>query len=213
VIALGIPPDRVTTLRNGVDLDLFRPVDRAEARRRLGLDGPTLLAVGHLAEHKGQDIAVEALVALTDTRLVIAGDGPMEPRLHRLARTLGVSDRVRFAGTLPQEELPLWYGAADALVLASSREGMPNVVLEALACGTPVLATAVGGVPEIVSEPAAGVLMTSRDAAALVGAYRTLCASVPDRTATRRHAERFAWDPTTEGQLRIFDAIRAQAAP
>jgi len=213
VIALGIPADRVTTLRNGVDLESFRPVDRAATRRRLGFDGPTLLSVGHLAEHKGHQVAVEALAALPGVRLVMAGDGPMEARLRRLARTLGVTDRVRFAGILPQEELLWWYGAADALVLASSREGMPNVVLESLACGTPVLATPVGGVPEIVSEPAAGVLMTGRDAASLVEAYRTLFGSPPDRAATRRHAERFAWQPTTEGQLRIFGALRARAGP
>lgn len=209
LVALGVPADRVTTLRNGVDLDFFRPVDREAARRGLDLDGPTLLSVGHLEEHKGHRIVIEALAALPGTTLVIAGDGPQAGALRSFARSLGVADRVRFVGVLPQNELPTWYGAADALALASSREGMPNVVLEALACGTPVVATAVGGVPEIVSTPAAGVLMVRRDAAALVDAFQTLTRSGHDRAAARRHAERFDWRSTTEGQLRIFRGLVA----
>ncbi len=207
LVALGVAPERLTTLRNGVDLDLFRPVDRVLTRNRLGLDGPTLLSVGHLAENKGHHIVLHALAELPDTSLVIAGDGPQAADLRALARTLGVSPRVRFVGTLAQDELPAWYGAADALVLASSREGMPNVVLEALACGTPVVATAVGGIPEVVSVPAAGVLMARRDPQALAEAFRALCRSGIDRAETRRHAERFGWPATTEGQLRIFGAL------
>jgi glycosyltransferase involved in cell wall biosynthesis len=204
LVALGVPADRITTLRNGVDLELFRPGDRAAARSVLGLAGRTLLSVGHLEPNKGHHVVLEALAALPGTTLVIAGDGPQAGSLRALAHRLGLADRVRFVGTLPQQELPSWYGAADALVLASSREGMPNVVLEALACGTPVVATAVGGIPEIVSDQAAGVLMVRRDARALVEALEALFRTPPDRAATRQHAERFDWRSTTEGQLCIF---------
>ena len=205
--ALGVPSDRLTTLRNGVDLELFRPVARQAVRSRLGIDRPTLLSAGHLEEHKGHHLAIEALASLPEAGLVIAGDGPAKGWLQGLARSLGVAHRVRFVGTLPQHQLVDWYGAADALVLASSREGMPNVVLESLACGTPVVATAVGGIPEVVSEPAAGVLVARREAPALAAAIRELLASRPDREATRRHACGFSWQATTEGQLRIFQNL------
>jgi glycosyltransferase involved in cell wall biosynthesis len=208
LLDLGVSPERVTTLRNGVDLDLFRPGDREASRSRLGLDGTTLLSAGHLDEHKGHHLVIEALVALPEARLAIAGDGPDRERLVALARSVGVADRVRFIGTLERSEMIDWYRAADALVLASSREGMPNVVLESLACGTPVVATAVGGVPEVVSGPAAGILAARRDAPALAAAVRELLGTPRDRGATRRHALGFGWQPTTEGQLRIFRGLQ-----
>jgi teichuronic acid biosynthesis glycosyltransferase TuaC len=207
LVELGIPEDRVKVLRNGVDLALFSPGDREAARRELGLKRRTLGSVGWLIERKGHHHAIGALPGLLDTDLLIVGEGPEHGRLERLASSLGVSDRVRFLGTLDQTRLASVYRALDALVLASSREGWANVLLEAMACGTPVVASAVWGTPEVVADPAAGVLMTSIDAEGVTEGVLRLLGNSPDRRATRRYAERFDWDSTTQGQLALFREI------
>lgn len=215
LVALGVDADRITPLRNGIDLQLFQPGDHAQQRADLGLDGYTLLCVGHLVPLKGQHLVIEALSSLPDTTLLIAGDGVERKRLEQLAVRQGVAGRVRFLGAVPQSALPAIYGAADALVLASSREGWANVLLEAMACGTPAIASRVWGTPEVVAAPQAGLLMQERSAAGIVQAVHALRQAAPERTATRRYAEQFSWDATTAGQLRLFDSIlqrRAQAA-
>ena len=213
MVELGIDSDRIRVLRNGVDLALFRPVDRAAARARLGLKRRTLLSVGHLIERKGHHLVIEALASTPDSDLLIAGDGEEEPRLRALSTKLGVESRVRFLGSVPHEELPAIYGAADVLVLASSREGWPNVLLESMACGTPVVATRVWGSPEVVADPAAGELVEVRTAPAIAAAIARLFARSPDRAATRRYAEGFSWDETSRGQLELFRQIAGQAPP
>jgi glycosyltransferase involved in cell wall biosynthesis len=212
LVELGAAPDAVHVLRNGVDLERFHPVDRAAARRALGLAGTTLLMVGNLVPLKGHALVIEALAQLPEIALLIVGAGPEEDRLRRLAEETGVGERVRFLGRIPHERLAGIYGAADALVLASSREGWPNVLLEAMACATPVVATRVGGVPECVEAPEAGELVEERTAEAIAAAVRRLLARRPDRDATRRYAERFGWEQTTAGQLRVFrEALRMTA--
>ncbi len=208
--ALGVRSARIEVLRNGVDLAMFQPRDRELARRRLGLTKPTLLSVGHLIERKGHDVVIGALPLLADYELLIAGEGPESGALTQLAARLGVADRLRFLGSVPHERLAEVYSAADALVLASSREGWPNVLLEAMACGTPVVASNIWGNPEVVTSPEAGRLMGERTPAAVAAAVAALLRQPPDRGATRRYAERFSWDATTEGQLRLFREIIPQ---
>jgi glycosyltransferase involved in cell wall biosynthesis len=139
--------------------------------------------------------------------LVVIGDGPERGALGALVRESGLGDRVRFVGAVAQEELRNYYGAADALVLASSREGWANVLLESMACGTPGVASRAGGSAEVVAAPEAGVLMTERSAEAVAEGVQSLFARYPDRAATRRYAERFSWDETTRGQLQLFERV------
>jgi len=139
--------------------------------------------------------------------LWIAGTGPEEASLRSRAAALGVTDRVRFVGNLPQERLRTLYSGADALVLASNREGWPNVLLESMACGTPVIAPAVWGVPEVVSAPEAGILIQERSAHAIAQAVNRLQSQPPARSATREYAERFSWEATTNGQIELFGRI------
>jgi glycosyltransferase involved in cell wall biosynthesis len=207
LVALGVPEGRIEVLRNGVDLEFFRQVDRESSRRRLGIRRTTLLAVGNLVPLKGHDLAIRAMKLLPEMDLVIVGDGPERDALGALAGELSLGDRVSFAGALAQEDLRHYYGAADALILASSREGWPNVLLESMGCGTPVIASAVGGTPEVVAAPEAGVLMTERTPEALAQAVRRLFARNPVRSATRHYAEGFDWRATTAGQLELFGRI------
>ncbi len=204
LIALGAPAAKVTTLRNGVDTALFQPGDRAAQRAALGLRGPTLLSVGHLIARKGHHRIIAAMADLPDHQLLIAGEGPERARLETLISQLGLGARVRLLGTRPHAELPALYGAADALVLASTREGWANVLLEAMACGTPVLASDIPGNPEVLRAPEAGMLFRPNEPAAIAQAVRDLFTTPPDRAATRRYAEAFGWGETTAGQLALF---------
>jgi len=210
VLALGLPKERVTTLRNGVDGRRFTPGDRAAERARLLVpdDRRLLLCVGHLVVRKGQHLLLEALARLDAPGrrplLVLVGRGPDEAALRRQAERLGLRDDVRFAGSVSPDELPGFYRAADALVLPSLREGWPNVVLEALACGTPVLATAVWGTPEILEGCRAGLLVEPTVEGLLAGLRR-----LPelDRAAARPWAEAHGWEATLDGMRDVFERL------
>ncbi|MDR3437879.1 glycosyltransferase family 4 protein [Telmatospirillum sp.] len=209
LLDLDVSPDKVRVLRNGVDLVSFCPRDREEVRARLGLSGRILASVGHLIERKGHHLIIDALRQLPDFTLLIAGGGPDRQDLESRAMKAGVGDRVRFLGEIPHEVLPDIYSAADALVLASSREGWANVLLESMACGTPVVASDVWGTREVVGDGEAGVLVEDRSADGIANGVRALFAALPDRSTTRSYAEQFSWDATTEGQLALFNRIVA----
>jgi glycosyltransferase involved in cell wall biosynthesis len=213
LIALGAEANKITVLRNGVDLVAFQPQDQAEARAWLATEklgqrslgsGPVLVSVGLLIERKGHHLTIAALAEVPGVQLLIAGSGPERANLAALAQRLGVAERVHFLGQVAQLDLPRVYSAANAMVLASSREGWANVLLESMACGTPALATDVDGSGEVVAAPAAGRLIPERASAAIAAAIQTLLAAPPERSATRRYAEGFSWDATTQGQLDLF---------
>ena len=209
MISLGISEKKITVLRNGVDFDLFNPVNKIEAQKKLNINGKILLSVGNLVPEKGHELTIGALPGIPEVHLYILGEGIMLQHLKDMASTLGVADRVHFVGSVPQEKLKYFYSAADALLLMSVREGMPNVVLESIACGTPVIATRTGGIPEVVRESDTGILLKERSSEALVDAVNKLFVSYPDREAICRYARQFSWDETTQGQLDIFrDAIK-----
>jgi glycosyltransferase involved in cell wall biosynthesis len=210
LVDLGTDPAQVHVLRNGVDLDQFQPMDREVARRQWAINRRSILSIGHLIERKGHDLVIRALERIDDVDLLIAGDGPERHALLRLADKLGMIERVRFLGVIDHQALPSLYSAVDALALASSREGWPNVLLEALACGTPVIATRNWGTPEIVTSADAGLLVNERTPEALADAILHLLRSPPARTATRRFAEAFSWDATTAGQLDLFSSLLAR---
>lgn len=213
LVALGAKADKIVALRNGVDLELFKPEDRTAARESFGMNGKFAIAsVGHLIERKGHHLVIEALQQTPDAELYIAGAGEEDANLRALAARQGVADRVHFLGAMPQAKLRTLYNAADCLVLPSSREGWANVLLEAMACGTPVVATNVWGTPEVVAAPEAGVLMESRSAQGCAAGIAALRANYPDHALTRRYAEGFSWNDTTHGQLELFRNILAQSS-
>ena len=205
--ALGTAPGRVRMLRNGVDLAVFRPLDRDATRRALGLSRPTLLAVANLVPKKRHRLIVDALPELSGVDLVIVGEGPERGAIEARAREHRVSNRVRLLGHIPQGRLPEIYSAADLLVLPSRREGWPNVLLESMACGTPVVVSDFPGVDDIVAAPEAGCILDESTPSRLAETIREVLAAPPARTATRRYAEQFDWRSTTEGQIRLFHEI------
>lgn len=214
LIELGVEPSKVVVLRNGVDLEIFRPEEQSAARRRLGWDaGPMALCVGNLVPEKGFALAVGSLVQVPALRLVIVGAGPERPGLEALARRLGVFERVRFQGNMPQAELRHAYAGVDVLLLTSTREGWPNVVLEALACGTPVVAVDVGAVRSMLDDRRVGRIVLGRDPATLAAEVADLLASMPSREDARRHAAKFDWHSISAGQYELMARAVSRTAP
>jgi len=160
VVELGVASEKVLVQYNGVDGERFRPDSKGDSRRRLGYTGagPLICYVGNLLPEKGPDILINGFKVLTEhmrergAELVILGDGPLMRPLESLVREYGLEGRVRLLGRRPNAEVAAWVSAADVLCLPSRREGCPNVVLEALASGRPVVASNVGGVPELLEK-------------------------------------------------------------
>jgi glycosyltransferase involved in cell wall biosynthesis len=173
-----------TTVYNGIDRERFRPLDRAEACRKLGLepDGRRILFVGNLLPVKGPTVLAKATKQLQDVDLIFVGSGPEKI-------TMG-----RCLGARPHDEIPLWMNACDLLCLPSLNEGLPNVALEALACGLPVVASRVGGIPEIVRDGANGFLVPPSAPDALAEALCRALATKWDRDVIRASVSRFDWD-------------------
>jgi glycosyltransferase involved in cell wall biosynthesis len=177
----GVDPARIRVIPNGVDPNRFAgSADRPTVRRRLGLpeDGPLLLTVSNLIHYKGHGTLLEAVPLITRThptaRFVLAGDGPMRAEIERRIATAGVADRVRLLGE--RIDIPDLLRAADLLVHPSDEEGFPNAILEAMAAGRPVVATRVGGTPELVLDGVTGTLVPPRSPAALAAAVSHLLA-------------------------------------
>lgn len=217
-IILGTPPERATTLRNGVDAERFQPGNKAAARKKLGLPAKARIAlmVGNLVELKGQRLVIEALRRLrqmqpqADWHLVLVGKGGEARSLQADAVARGLAQQVIMPGGQPADALPDWYRAADAMVLASSREGWPNVVLEALASGLPVIATPVGGVPEILGTCRAARL-AERSVDALTDALSR--SDRLDASAARPHALKHGWEATVDRMAGLFRSLIIGGSP
>lgn len=175
VIGLGARPDRVRVVIDGVDKQMFCPGSRGAARQRLNLDPGRkhLLFVGNLVPVKGLDILLAACRQLPAVcapwQLHLIGAGPLEARLRAAVRATGLGERVCFHGPIAHGDLPDWFRAADLFVLASRSEGVPNVLLEAAACGLPFVASRVGGIPEIASLGAGRLVPPEQPAALAMG--------------------------------------------
>lgn len=208
-VRLGAAESLVRVVAHGVDLNLFRPSSNRDSLRLChGITGPTLISVGHLDDNKGHHLAIEALVRLPGVRLLVAGDGPNDAELRMLARANGLEERVSFLGRVDQLKLSELLCAADLLVSCSEREGIANVLLEALACGTPVAATPVWGSPEVVTTPEAGILFTERSVDAIASGVRRLLSALPDRHATRGFAEHhYSWRRTSDDHHAAIEHI------
>jgi glycosyltransferase involved in cell wall biosynthesis len=212
VIELGTLPDRAHVWSQGVDRSRFSPGDRAAARRRFGIpDGaPVLLWVGRMVPVKGLDLLLEACSLLqgrgTQFRLYLVGDGPLRPALEADARARGLSD-VHFVGQTFHDALPDWYRAADLTVLPSRSEGLPNVLRESLACGTPFVASRVGGISEIAAGGAA-LLVPAEDPGALADGLAQGLAAV---AAGWRHEHRsVGWEESASTLANVLHGLKGE---
>ena len=191
--AMGMPADKIRVHYTGADLERFRPLDRGAAKAKLGVEGPLIVSPGNLVPLKGHRLAIEALAGLPGATLLIAGEGPERPALEALIAARGLAPRARLLGSVPPGEMPGLLAAADLMLLPSEREGLANVWIEALACGTPILIADVGGAREVLDRPEAGRLV-AREPGAIAAAARDMLESPPDPAAVRRSAERFSWE-------------------
>jgi teichuronic acid biosynthesis glycosyltransferase TuaC len=198
MVELGIEAEKVAVIRNGIDRSIFHPRDQAEARRRLGLatESRIIITVGALVPLKGMDRLIDAMKLLSNERvkLYVIGEGPERAALEAQIAKHNLSDRVFFLGSRPQQDLAEWYSAADLFCLASSREGCPNVVIEAMACGTPVVATDVGGVRELIAEQVCGRVISRVTAEDLAHEIKAALEIDCDRDGIARHVGARSWE-------------------
>lgn len=214
VLALGVARERVRCIPNGVDTVRFAPRSRGEARKTLGLDADArlLVCVSRLSPEKGIDVLVEACRTLDRVQVVVVGEGLERAALETRLRAHGMESRFRLAGARPHDEIPAWIAAADVVALPSRSEGMPNAVLEALASGRPVVASHVGGVPELLSDPSLGTTVPPDDPPALARALsEALSRAWDDATIARSVAGR-SWDAVGMEVAEVVRSVRTDGA-
>ncbi len=217
-VKMGISGEKIKLAANGVDTKLFYPIDRRQARGELHLpqDKRIILSAGHLVVRKGFHYIIRALDILKragqgDILLVIAGaagiEGDYKPQLDKLITELGLGKKVIFAGGQPNHEMYRWYSAADIFCLASLQEGMANVLLEALACGCPVVATRAWGNAEVICKPELGLLAEPENADSLAEAIREVLIKDWDRTKITEFASRHSWGNVADTVFREFNNL------
>jgi teichuronic acid biosynthesis glycosyltransferase TuaC len=216
MVGLGCSGEKITVIPNGIDPVKFRPLSPLIARQTLGLPmtGPIVLSIGRLIDNKGFQILIEMAASLRrkrpDLMLIIIGDGPNRSRLEERVRKLDLQNNVRIVGARPHDELSTWYSAADLFCLASEREGCPNVLLEALACGCPVITTDVGGTREIVTSPSLGILVERTPHAFASAVHEALCHRW-NRDAIAVHGRAHSWDNVAASLLNVYSAVIARS--
>jgi glycosyltransferase involved in cell wall biosynthesis len=210
LVQAGVAPKQVHVIYNGINAAQFQPGDRAQARAQLGIapKEQLLLFVGNLKPAKGCVDLLEAFIALAPTQshisLAFVGDGPARSSMQQRVTSCGLTARVHFVGKLEHSALPTWFVAANLLCLPSHNEGVPNVVLEAMACGTPVVATRVGGIPEVLPE-FAGVLVPPHNIPALSAALQMALKRSWSSTQIVAHAHQFTWDANVAQVLKMLE--------
>ena len=219
VVQWGVAPERVAVLPNPaprpprrLQQSVASAGARAELRSALGLEGATLAFAGRLTAQKSLSVALEALAATEGVSLVVVGEGPEREAAERTSRQLGLDGRVRFVGGQPRERVLELLAAADAMLLSSAWENFPHAVMESLAVGTPVLATSVGGVAEVVRDGENGLLVPPGDATALAASIRRYFGDSELRERLRAGAARSVADYSSERLFARLEETLAGAA-
>ena len=208
MVAMGMDANKIFVHYTGLDQSRFIPRERATEKAKLGITGPLILSVGALIPRKGQDLIIAALPALPETTLMLVGHGESERDFRTLADRLGVANRVRFMGSIPHDDLPALFAAADVMALVSSSEGLANAWVEALACGTPIVASDVGGIRELVKSQDAGRIV-DRNPEAVAAAIEDILNDAPSREAVAASVSKFSWGENAHQLSEFFRRVVA----
>jgi glycosyltransferase involved in cell wall biosynthesis len=212
MIDLGVNSNKIHVIPNGVDAERFGLLNREEARKllKLPVGNPLIVSVGALIRSKGHHTLIDAFAQIcmrhAGLQLYILGEGPARAELESLVRKLGLEERIRLTGKRPNEELQQWFNAAEVSCLASEREGWPNVVTESLACGTPVVATGVGGIPEILRSTEFGIIVDQTADSVAQGLGDALARDW-DRPTISRQARARSWAVVAGELEELFSSL------
>ena len=202
--------DGIFHIPNGIDAARFYPGSQDRARKSLGIapQKKVIVFAGRLEPVKGVDRLIRALSLMDkETFLVIAGSGSLKSSLDRLTHDLGLTSQVRFCGMVPHHRLKTYFQAANLVALASRSEGWPTIILEAMACGAPVVSPAVGGVPEIITDSTLGVLAETAHPDHLATAFQCALDMPWDREHIVRHARCYTWDTIAHAYTDLYHTL------
>lgn len=208
-----VSPDKITVIHNGIDKAKFAPMDKAKAKNKCGLAEKCkyILAISRLSSEKGLEFLMDAMGRLVtdNVKLVLVGDGPLYRNLNEYARSNNIAGNVQFVGSVPHKDLCHWYNAADVFCLPSLWEGCPNVVIEALACGTPVVSSSVGAVPDFVNNRC-GMLVAPGDADSLAKALDKVLSLTWDQKIVSQIPSLREWGDVADDVLAVFGKVLIQ---
>lgn len=207
----GVNDDKVTVIPNGIQPQQFKVLDKKKARMSCSLENNKkyILSLCRLSKEKGLKYLFEAFAELNkkDVELVVVGDGPLKGELSKMAFDLGIANKVKFVGSVLHEETIFWYNAADIYCLPSLWEGCPNVVIESLACGTPVVSTKVGGIPDLVPKEDYGFLVPSGDSRSLTDALDRALEKKWNRELIAQYGSSNTWDNVASEIVKVFQSV------
>jgi glycosyltransferase involved in cell wall biosynthesis len=200
---LGMDRSKIEVHYTGLDQDKFRPIDRAAAKSRLGVSGPLFITAGALIARKNQALVIEAMTSFPAATLLLAGQGEEEAGYRKLAARLGVTERVRFLGSISHDALAELVAAADISILVSKSEGLANAWVEALSCGTPIIISQAGGARELLRTPAAGQIV-DQNPAEIIKAIRSILADPPAQETVRAAVMDYSWEANGDQLIKLF---------
>ena len=207
----GVERKKVTVIPNGIDPKKFFRTNKLDAQKQCGLElgSKYILALSRLSPEKGLDSLIKAFLGVSrqDTTLLIVGDGPLKSKLEEMVKDLGISKKVLFFGAVPHDETVKWYNAADVFCLPSLWEGCPNVVIESLASGTPVVASNVGGIPDLIPNDSYGILVPAGDPVSLARALDDALNKEWDREKIAKFGSRNTWDHVAGQIIEVFEKV------
>lgn len=212
ILKMGPFHNKVFVIHNGARHDIFFPVDKIKTRISLNLpvDRKIILFIGSLIRIKGIDTLLRAFAHITEksnSNLVIIGKGELGYQLKTLAKELCIETHVNFMGSRKHDEIPLWLNACDVFCLPSLNEGFPTVIVEALACGRPVIATRVGGIPEAITNATLGILVEPNNTEELAAALNKALEKEWDYQAIAEYGKRFSWDTIAEEYTELYKNV------
>ena len=207
----SVESTKISVILNGVDSNKFRPIDKKVARQKIDvpIEEPIGVCVARLSEEKNLHILIETVFQLKDAAplIYLIGDGPLRKKLEALVERLEMEDKIKLVGAVPHNDVATWLNAADFFYLPSQREGCPVVVHESLACGVPVIATAVGAIPDLIRDDRYGLLCEPDNVDAFADIMKKAMSMKWDRNVISSYGRQFTWDKMARETVKIYKSI------